>query len=243
MAQYDNDSAPVVGGIVKPGGVGKVTMTDIVEKVFNSGMLCRENVAVSPAGQAVVPVGYLDYRSSLPLFYPGTKGTPTNAKTVYDSLVSITRWLLKVGTYDYYEYKRCSGVGHDKENEWRTSGTALFSDSYAASNVGSLILTPEPGNAGVVSTRIMSVNDIKQLALNCFNSWGSSRKPHYSNTYEYCHNSCHNSCHDSCHDDCHTSGHTDTRSWGCHANGPAYSNGEHYLSGWSNNCHNNCHIP
>lgn len=241
MSQYTAAVYPVVGKNVNPNEVGKLATTDIIERIFRSSMLCREYIKTSPAGQAVVPIAYLDFKANIPNFYPGKEGTPVTAKTVYDSLVLITKWLLKVGSYNYYEYKRCSGVGHDRENEWRDSGIALFSDSYAASNVGTLNLAQSPADGGVTVTEIMSVNNLKALATSCYNSWNNSRRPSYSNTYEYCHNSCHDNCHNSCHDDCHTSGHTDTREWGCHADGPAYSNNQHYLGGGVDINHGGCH--
>lgn len=227
MSQYSAATYPTTGRPVNPNEVGRLATNDIIDRILGGTMVCREYVKTSPAGQAVVPPDYLDFKANIPYFYPGAKDAPVTAKTVYDSLVMITRWLLKVGSYSYYEYMKCSGVGHDRENEWSDSGVALFSDGYAAANVGTLTLTPSPADGGVVSTNIMSVATIKALATNCFNSWNSSRRPSYTNTYEFCHNSCHNDCHDSCHNDCHTSGHTDMRQWGCHSDGPSYNNTGH----------------
>lgn len=229
MSQYDGYNAPSSGEKINPGSVGKVAITNIVNQVLTSAMLCKENPKVSPAGQYVIPNNLLDYRAAMPLFYPGVSDTPSSAYTVYDALTKITRWLLKVGTYSYSEYRICSGVGYDRDSQWSDSGIALFSDSYTASQIGTPSLSPD--NGGVLATQVISVSSINNLASNCLNSWRNSSKPNYSNVYEFCHNSCHNSCHSSCHsschDDCHNSGHTDTRPWVCHANGTGYNNSAH----------------
>ena len=219
MSQYENSVYPSSGQKIDPNGVGQLATAEIIEKIFGGSIVCREHVITSPQGQAVVPVNNLDYKSNIPKFYPGLKDSPANAKIVYDSLVTLTKWLLKVGTYSYYEYKRCSGVGHDKENEWRSSGVALFSDSYT----GNRSLNPTPSDGGVSNTKTMSVSILKSLATNCLNSWRSSSRPNCSRTYEFCHNSCHSNCHSNCHNNTHDNCH----GFRCHLNGPGYNNAGH----------------
>lgn len=209
-----------------PAKVGYIFTQNVIKSILNGNVLSSEQNIASPiTGNYVVPFNILDSKYNVPYFYPGHAGTIASAAEVYNELIRMTRWLLKVGTYSYSEYRQTDG---GSDNHWSSSGAAIFTDSYAASQIGNInsaALTPMPGNGGVVNTGVMSVQSINNLAANCLSSWGSSRRPSYAYTHVYCHSSCHNSCHDSCHSDCNCY---------CHKNGWGYANGD---TSW--NCNSN----
>lgn len=223
MAQYSGYSYPVKDSRIGTNFAGRLVNDELINKIFTDSMLCRENIKTSPAGQTVVPVDILDYKANIPLFNLGSPKSKADALYVYNSLVNLTYWLLKVGTYSYSEHRKCSGVGVSQDNIWNDSGIALFTDEYTASNIGTRVINPTPADGGVVSTGLLTVDSLKQLATNCVNSWKTSTRPHYSNIYEFCHNSCHSNCHSSCHSDCHSNCH----GFQCHGNGPGYDNAGH----------------
>lgn len=234
--QYDDFDLPKQNETIDPNEAGKLITEELINKVFTSDMVCREHVITSLTGQMVVPIDILDYKTNIPFFYAGKEGFQANAQFTYTSIVNLTYWLLKVGTYSYYEYRKRTGRSTSKDREWRSSGRALFTDEYTLSNIGERKLTPEPDDGGVLSTSIISVESIKQLAINCLNSWQSSNKPKYDKTYSYCHDKCHSNCHSNCHAEpphanchgnCHASQHDNCHGFSCHGNGPGYNNAGH----------------
>lgn len=230
MGQYSSYKYPEKNEKISSNSAGKVVNVDLIDKIITGSVLSRENVAISPTGNYVVPANILDYKSNVPSFSLGAPDSVANGLTVYNELMRLTRWLLKVGTYSYREYRTCTGFSFSSDSEWSTSGAALFTDAYTVSQIGNInnaVLSPVPNNGGVLATQIISVDSIRQLVVNCFNSWRTSRRPNYSNTHSYCHNSCHNNCHSDCHSNCYAdSPHSDCHSWS-HANGPGYSNAGH----------------
>lgn len=175
---------------------------NLVNGVMNN-CLHSGNIIYSPTGQQVVPPNILDSPNNVPGAYIGTVNSMITANTVYNGLLSVTKWLLRVGTYSYYEYKTCTGFSHDRTNEWRSSGKALFNSEYARSHFNcdtSLVnINPNPGN--VISSRLITINDINTLISNCFNSWNDTNKPIYTKEYSYCHDSCYSNCYDDCYSD------------------------------------------
>ena len=230
MGQYSAYKYPAKNEKINSNSAGKVVNVDLIDKIITNSVLSRENVAISPSGNYVVPASILDYKSNVPAFSLGTTNTIASGATVYNELIRLTRWLLKIGTYSYSEYRTCSGFPFSSDSEWSSNGAALFTDDYTISQIGSISdapLSPVPNNGGVLETHLMSVDSIRQLVLNCFNSWSTSNRPRYTNTHTYCHNSCHNNCHNDCHDNCYSdSPHSDCHSWS-HSNGPGYSNAGH----------------
>lgn len=235
MSQYGSFDLPEKNIILDANSAGRLINDNIINNIFIDSMLCRENVKISPAGHEVVPTSILDYKASIPNFYLGSSQAQTSASYIYDSLINLTHWLLKVGTYNYNEYRSCSGLSYSRDKEWSSSGRALFTDEYASTNVGTLKLAPMPEDGGVFTTNPITVETLKAIANNCISSWMASKRPIYTNTYNFCHNSCHNNCHNDCHTDCHSNssschsngGHSNCHGFQCHGNGPGYNNAGH----------------
>jgi hypothetical protein len=234
--QYTSHTIAASNDAATPTSAGRFACDKLITAIMPDDTISLDNIKTAPSGNQIVPSNILDNKGNVPYFYPGTTGSYNSASTVYSELVRITKWLLKVGTWSYYEYKQQSGSsysGRPKANEYTASGLALFSDAYSLSDVNSRgysfpVLNGTPGNGGVVTAKTMSVDSLNAFIQNCITIWTNSNRPQYSTEYSYCHNSCHSSCHSSCHDDCYgDGGHTDLRPWVCHANSVAYNNEHH----------------
>lgn len=196
---------------INPGSITMQAIFDIVNRVMEN-IVCLENIAMSPQGKQVVPSNILQSKRNFvvpDVGYSGMKalaGDGNNGVAVYNSLVALTHLLLKAGTFSYSEYRTCTGYSYDSDQHWSSSGKALFSDSYTIQQLGvsaeNAPLSSQPDRNNVLSTRVIRINDIKQLIQNCYNVWNSSRKPHYSNTNTFCHGSCYDDCHDNCNCNC-----------------------------------------
>lgn len=230
-AQYGSYSVPVKGSTINVNNAGKEADVDLISKIFTSSMISRENIKYSQYGNQVVPSTYLDYKSNIPKFYLGTSKSLASATTVYNQLLTLTRWLLKVGTFSYYEYREKGKYRTAKDKEWRLSGTALFTDDYTVKQIGKIetaTLTPVPANGGVLKASLLSVESLKQLATNCYNSWRDSKRPHYERTFSYCHSNCHSNCHSKSHSNSGGGGsHDNCHGFACHGNGAGYNNAGH----------------
>lgn len=185
-------------------------ISDVTNRVMSGALYSGNNIR-SPHGVWVVPPSYLGSIGSIPRPVPGVSNGRINANTLFSGLQSVTRYLLRVGTYSYHEVMSVTGSwphGAPSSRAWSSSGKALFSDSYAASEIGNLAtapISPSIVQSPVISTHIITASDLIQLINQCYSSWSSSNRPVYSNSVTYCHASCHSNCHSSCHSSCDNS--------------------------------------
>lgn len=219
----------------------KITTSDIVNqfvsKVVNtakSGAIDASNVPKSSYySQYVVNPSWLGTFSSLDLKptigSSGAKVTANNTLTynsLYSAMIYITKLLLRIGTYEYYEHYG-NGSGYTKV--YSKSGKALFNaSSYNKVSSGCGLNPSTPGNGGVTANSIMSITSISALITNCCNAWSNGVKPHSRKINYQCHTNCHTDCHNNCHKECYS--HTNKSGYGseaggegdacCYANGP-----------------------
>lgn len=186
----------------------------VTDKVM-SGALHSKYTIYSLHGIPVVPLSILGNKDKIPTVNPGAVNSRMNANTTYNAMINVVRYLLRVGTYDYAEYLSVTGSwpaaigGKPSSLDWSSKGKALFSDEYAASQIGNLstaAISPMPTQSPVLSTHIISADELKALINRCYTSWYNSKRPNYTNRefYPYCHQVCHAYCHSSCHNSCHS---------------------------------------
>lgn len=214
----------------------KIKISDVIAQFTSSvtdqvmsGALHSRNTKYSPHGNAVVPLSYLGNKDRIPTLNPGSVNSRINANTTYNAMIKVVRYLLRVGSYSYSEECSVTGnwpTGAPSNEAWSDSGKALFSDSYAASQIGNLNtapISPMPTQSPILSTHIIGGNELKSLINRCFSSWNTSNRPHYSNHVGFCHHVCHSYCHNSCHNSCHGNDPCDNigecNSGNCYVNG------------------------
>lgn len=214
---------------IKLSDVISLFTAEVTNKVMSGALHSSYNIR-SAYGNYVVPYSILGNKTNIPTLNPGVVNSRINANTLYNAMISVTRYLLRVGTYSYHEYKLKNSWKQAKPNgtfhinEWSSSGKALFSDAYARDQIGNLStapLSPVPTQSPIVSTHIISASELKALINRCYSSWSSSRRPNYTNTFQYCHVDCY--CHKSCHSSCYCNDPHDHQSKYCYSNGTCNS--------------------
>lgn len=225
------------------------------------------------ARRPFVPASYLGSIPNIPTPNIGNIGNVIQAKkdkngtvdenyninlstgAIYNALLYVTRYLLMVGTWSYYEYCRCTGYSYSRKNEVSYVGTALFTPEYACRslniNGGSSALNSFMSKAkfkseasgsnvddkGVAVTRTITVSNLNSFINNLFIEWKNSTKPSHYQVYEYCHGSCHNNCHHNCHSSCHTESSSGGGGGGGRCHNACYSNKGHYSECHSGFCY------
>lgn len=155
-----------------------------------------------------------------------------NLIDIYNSLLQVTKYLLRVGTFSYTVYMTrnvwAQGSGQSGNVYYSSmSGKAFFTQAYAQApngytdsqnhrndfaNAPKDPLHPKGSypnhlksvaDGGVLSTKIFSVQSITNLLNNYYNSWNGSGRPTYSSSGVICHYNCYSNCHSSCHSSCH----------------------------------------
>lgn len=133
----------------------------------------------------------LGNKNNLPKAQFAVKGEIVSAVNLYNNLVALTTVLTRVGTYSYV---RTFKYQDQIVEEYRTSGKALFNDSYIRQ-------LKEVRNESMKPQSILSANSIKDLFTELLNSWRDTSKHHNEITNELCHSNCHVDCHSDCHSD------------------------------------------
>lgn len=220
-----------------------------VVNVINSGCYDINSIPVSPyTGTRAVPQQYLDSIHSIPTPNMGTAGYEIYARqpgsasynknitygAIYNAIVYVTRSLLKIGSFCFYEYQLATGRPDNltKLNEYTFQGKCIFNDNTVFSQFGingmyQAPLNPDnPSDGGVVLGGTITVQSLNALFANCITAWDNAAKIRCDTVHEYCHSNCHTNCHDDCHSDCYD--HTNTSGPGtgipagdgCYKNGP-----------------------
>lgn len=192
------------------------------------------------AGLQAVPSNILGnlstelYNPEVGLSQEKDTGNNTSLIDIYNSLIKVTKYLLRVGTFSFTVYKThnsfAQGNGLNGNLYYSSiSGKAFFTQAYAEAaqsytdgarhesdfkNAAKDEFHPKGSypshlvtvnNGGVLAASVFSVDSITKLITNCYNAWSSSGRPVYTATGVICHYNCYANCHSSCHSSCHGS--------------------------------------
>ena len=125
----------------------------------------------------------------------GISGAKVNALNIYNTLVSITTTLTRVGTFSYVRRYRTTTLiaSTTVEGEYRTeetnniayqtSGTAFFTESYIKSLASF-------SNDNIVSNAIISATGIQALFNNLAVAWRNTNRHNNVISIQDCHSDC-----------------------------------------------------
>lgn len=149
-----------------------------------------------------IPSGQLAAASKT---YLSNSDTRITASTLWSSMLSVTRTLVKIRLFYSYWYYNNNGT---QGLVTSMSGRAVFNTAYPAvpsggswarSGATSLTLSP---TCTINADERATASNANAAITNCFNAWVSVCRDANPLTYQFytCHTSCHSSCHSACHD-------------------------------------------